>query len=127
MSFPFDPHQGLILVEAELEGSAGIVAVQLALDTAATDTLIGAIPMGHAGYVPSPQQAQVQMATTSGTTQVPVLRVTRFRALGQDRGYFPILCHTLPPGAVVDGVLGLDFVRRQTLKIDFRMGQISLT
>jgi hypothetical protein len=33
----------------------------------------------------------------------------------------------LPPGAGVDGLLGLDFLRGQSLTIDFRSGEITLS
>jgi hypothetical protein len=39
---------------------------------------------------------------------------------------FPIIAHTLPPSATVDGLLGLDFFRGQQLNIDFRRGEITL-
>jgi hypothetical protein len=47
-------------------------------------------------------------------------------ALGQTRTHFPVIAHTLPPSAPVDGVLGLDFFRNQELTIDFRKGMITL-
>jgi hypothetical protein len=53
--------------------------------------------------------------------------VARISSLGQDRTAFPVLAHTLPPSAAVDGVLGLDFLRGHALNIDFRTGQITLT
>ena len=37
-----------------------------------------------------------------------------------------VVCHTLPPSAGVDGLLGLDFLRNSRLTIDFRSGQIVL-
>ena len=49
------------------------------------------------------------------------------RALGQERTNFPLLGHTLPPSASIDGLLGLDFLRGQVLNIDFRQGTISLS
>jgi hypothetical protein len=80
-----------------------------------------------AGYDPALAPVRVQMTTPSGTEFVPLLTVTRLRALGQDRLAFPILGHTLPPRAGVDGLLGLDFLRGRILKIDFRTGNITLT
>ncbi len=38
-----------------------------------------------------------------------------------------VLCHTLPPSATVDGLLGLDFFRGHQLTVDFQTGQITLT
>ena len=52
--------------------------------------------------------------------------LAKISALGQDRIDFPVLAHTLPPGAGVDGLLGLDFFRGQFLTLDFRTGQITL-
>jgi hypothetical protein len=46
--------------------------------------------------------------------------------LGKDRLGLQIIAHTLPSTAVYDGLLGLDFIRGQTLKIDFRTGLIDL-
>jgi hypothetical protein len=46
--------------------------------------------------------------------------------MGQERNHFPVLAHTLPPSASVDGLLGLDFLREQVIQIDFRQGIISL-
>ena len=36
------------------------------------------------------------------------------------------MAHTLPAGALVSGLLGLDFLRDQVLTIDFRAGQVTL-
>ena len=56
----------------------------------------------------------------------PLVTLSRIRGLGQERVDFPVLGHTLPPSADVDGLIGLDFFRHQTLSIDFRTGQITL-
>jgi hypothetical protein len=54
------------------------------------------------------------------------ITLSKIVALGHTRTEFPMLAHTLPPSAGVDGVLGLDFLRGQTLTIDFGNGQINL-
>ena len=58
---------------------------------------------------------------------VPRITLDKIVALGQERTHFPVLGHTLPPSAGIDGLLGLDFVRGQTLTVDFRTGTITLT
>ena len=45
---------------------------------------------------------------------------------GQERVDFAVLGHTLPPSAGVDGLLGLDFLRGQSLTVDFRTGHVTL-
>lgn len=52
--------------------------------------------------------------------------LTRLTALGRHQFGIPVLAYTLPAGASVSGLLGLDFVRGHVLTIDFRAGQITL-
>jgi hypothetical protein len=87
------------------------------------------INLGHliaVGYDPALASDRVQVTTGSGVEYVPRVQVSRFKSLGQERALFPILGHTLPPSATVDGLLGLDFLRGQRLEIDFVRGFVSL-
>ena len=126
MSSGFNPHAGLVLVRGEVFGPSGSIFLRLALDTGATSTMINVGPLATVGYDPSLVPDRVQVTTGSGVEYVPRLQLTRFRALGQERVAFPILSHTLPPSAGVDGLLGLDFLRGQRLEIDFARGLVSL-
>jgi len=127
MSFSFNAHQGLILVDAELAGPLGRGRLRLALDTGATRTLVSTTMLVAAGYDPARAAAQVRITTASGVEYVPYLPVLRLSALGQDRTNFPVVGHTLPPSTTINGLLGLDFLWGQVLTIDFRAGQITLT
>ena len=126
MSTPFNARQGLIVVEVRLFGPAGDRVARLALDTGATATMINQTLLIDLGYDPATAPERVGMTTGSGVEQVPRLPVNRIEALGQERTNLPILCHTLPPSAAIDGPLGLDFLRGQELTINFRTGQITL-
>jgi Aspartyl protease len=127
MSFPFNPQQGLLLVQAVLDGPTGTATLRMALDTGATGTLISSAILVAVGYDPSAAPQRIQVTTGSGVEFVPILPVTRLDALGQQRVGFPVLAHTLPPSAAVDGLIGLDFLRGSLLRIDFRQGQIAVT
>ena len=126
MTFPFDPQQGLIVVPAELWGPSGSVVLRLALDTGATATLVNIAMLVGVGYDPALAPTRVQVTTGSGVEYVPRVTMSRIRALGQERVDFGVLGHTLPPSAGVDGLLGLDFFRDQSVTIDFRAGRIIL-
>lgn len=78
------------------------------------------------GYDPATAPDRFQITTGSGIEFVPRITLNKIAALGQERASFPVLCHTLPPSASVDGLLGLDFFRGRSLTIDFRGGQITL-
>jgi hypothetical protein len=126
MSFAFNPDEGLIRVEAVVEGPTGDIRVSLALDTGAVETVIGDSALRLAGFDPSSAAQQVQATAATGVVSVSRLPVKRLSALGQECFDFPVLAHTLPTSAGVDGLLGLDFIRGKTLKIDFRAGLIDL-
>ena len=79
------------------------------------------------GYDPALSQARVQLTTGSGVEYAPRVTLSRIRGLDQERPDFPVLGHTLPPSAGVDGLIGLDFFRDRNLAVDFRTGQATVT
>jgi predicted aspartyl protease len=127
MSLPFNSQHGLILVSAEVTGPSGNAILRLALDTGATGTTVNTGPLVALGYDPALAPNRVQVTTGSGIEFVPRIPLSRISALGQDRTNFHVLCHTLPPSAGVDGLLGLDFLRGNLLTLDFRNGRMELT
>jgi len=126
MPFSFDPGQALIIVRAEVVGPAASAVLRLALDTGATWTLINTAILVSIGYDPALMPERLQVTTGSGIEFVPRLNLSKISALGQHRADFPVLSHTLPPTAAVDGLLGLDFLRGQIVTIDFQKGSITL-
>ena len=84
-------------------------------------------PLSAIGYDPSLVSERIQVTTGSSVEYVPTLPLSRIVTLGQERQQFPVLCHTLPPSATIDGLLGLDFLRGQELKLDFRKGRLTLS
>jgi predicted aspartyl protease len=100
--------------------------LQWALDTGATSTLINVGMLVAIGYDPALITERIQVTTGSGVEFAPRVVLQRVSALGQERLGFPVLGHTLPPSASVDGLLGLDFFRGLDLAIDFRAGQLRL-
>jgi predicted aspartyl protease len=126
MSFRFDPEQGLIIVRAELWGPGGSGVLRLALDTGATTTVVNIAMLVAIGCDPALAPDRVQVTTGSGIEFAPRLVLNKISALGQERLEFPVLGHTLPPSAGVDGLLGLDFLRGRSLTIDFGAGHATL-
>ena len=120
MSFKFDPTRQLIVVKVRILGPGGDTTIHLALDTGASSTLIGWDALAVVGYQPADAIGQVQMTTGSATQLVPRIRLKQLDALGKRRRALEIIAHTLPTGASVDGLLGLDFIRKSRLTLDFR-------
>lgn len=126
MSYTFDPDTGLVIVYSEVFGPSGSIVLRLALDTGATGTMINVAPLTTVGYDPSLAPDRVQVTTGSGVEYAPRISVNQINALGKSQNQFPILAHTLPPSAGIDGLLGLDFLRGHKLIIDFIEGNISI-
>jgi predicted aspartyl protease len=126
MTTSFDGQQGLVLVPAQITGPSGIAVVRLALDTGATRTLINAGLLVAVGYDPAATLERTEVTTGSGVEFAALVAISKIVAVAQERTDFPVLAHTLPPSAGVDGVLGLDFLRGQVLWIDFRNGRLTL-
>jgi predicted aspartyl protease len=82
MTFSFDPHQGLIMIQAELEGPSGTAILRLAMDTGATGTLINVGMVVSIGYDPSLAPDRVQVTTGSGVEFVPRIKLNKISALG---------------------------------------------
>lgn len=126
MSFPFDPQKGLIVIPTRLYGPNRDTVVRLALDTGATGTMVNWDLVVLLGHDPATISDRIQMTTGSGIEFVPQIKLHKIEALGITHRDFPILCHTLPPSATVDGVLGLDFFRKRKLMVDLYKGLVTV-
>ncbi len=124
MNHPFDPIRGLIVVPTRLRGPIGDTVARLALDTGATRTLVSWQVALSVGYEPATSAKRIEITTGSGVEFAPEIIVDSIEALSQIRESISIVCHTLPPSATVDGVLGLDFLRGKRLEVDFRAGRL---
>ena len=126
MKITFDPIEGLIVIPTRLHGLDTDTIVRLALDTGATGSMINWDVAVLLGYDPASEKERIQVITGSGVEFAPRIVVSKVEALGRSLENFPVLCHTLPPSATVDGLLGLDFFRGLRLVVDLREGIIVL-
>jgi predicted aspartyl protease len=127
LSVAFQSRAGPIIIQAEVAGPVGTFKATMIMDTGATTTSLSLNVLRFVGYDPSTAVRQVQVITGTGVSTVPLLMVNQLSALGQHAIGLTVLARNLPPGAVADGLLGLDFLRGHVLTIDFPLGQISLT
>jgi len=115
------------VLRCRIYGPTGDTYLRLALDTGATSTVVNTALLVAVGYDPGVAPDRVRITTGSGVEFAPRVTMQKFEAAGRARNDFPVLAHTLPPSASVDGLLGLDFLRNHRLTVDFRNGKVSLT
>jgi predicted aspartyl protease len=126
MTTTFNPRQGLIIIPVEIFGPSGSSILRFAVDTGATYTIVSVAMLQAIGYQPELAQQRIPITTGSGQALAPRVMIERIDALEQTRSACHVLGHTLPSNVGIEGLLGLDFFRRQSLNIDFRNGKISL-
>lgn len=127
MSHRFDLQERLIIVPVRLFGPAGDTIVRFALDTGASRTLVNTEVMVLLGHDLAMASDRIEVTTGSGIEFCVRLPVECLESVGRALERFSVLCHTLPPSAQIDGLLGLDFFRGCYLGIDLRNGEITVT
>ncbi len=125
MKVKFNPTNGLIVIPSRIYGVDRDTIARLALDTGATGSMINWDIAVLLGYNPALSEERIRITTGSGIEFVPQIRIEKIEIPGRFVENFPILCHTLPPGATIDGLLGLDFFRGVRLIIDLKSGLIT--
>ncbi len=126
MNTSFNPKRGLIVIPTRLYGLDTDIIVQLALDTGATNSIINWDVAMLLGYDPASSKERIQVTTGSGVEFAPSIMIKKIETLGRTLENFTVLCHTLPPSATVDGLLGLDFFRGLYLSVDLHKGIVTL-
>jgi len=122
----FNPAENHIAVLVRLFGPKGESTARLVLDTGASRTLVNRDIIERLGYTLSAALPTARVATGSRIENMPIIVVNRIAALGRELANLEVLCHNLPTGTTIDGLLGLNFFREQRLTIDFREGLITL-
>jgi len=107
----------MIVVGARLEGPAGSRELRLALDTAATKTLIVPEVMDDVGYSARDGEEFTVIRTTNAAPEPGyTLRVRRFSTLGFEHERFEIHVHDLPDYGI-DGLVGINFLKNYNFTV----------
>jgi predicted aspartyl protease len=96
------------------------------LDTGATRTLLNPVLLTALGYDLALANKRIEMTTGSGVEYAALVDIDAMTALGATKEKLPVLAHSLPPSARVDGLLGVDFFSNRRLIIGFDRGEIEL-
>lgn len=100
--------------------------VVVALDTGASNTSIPTRIASDLGYDLSNPKQVVLLTTGSGIVPTKIITARKLTAIGETVENIDVLCHDLPFGSTIDGVLGLNFLSHFDLNISFSRGIIEL-
>ena len=126
--YQFDPSVNLISLDVQIEGkpSTRPAYLRMGVDTGASFTIIPWHVVESLGYDPAHHSDRIRFMTGSGMDMAPLLTVQAIEVLGVRQRHVPVLCHDLPQRSLVDGLLGLSFLRHCRLAINFPRGVLEL-
>ncbi len=96
----------------------------MAVDTDATYTMIPIEAAVAIGRDPSCSRRRIEITMGSGIEYVSLITVPKFRAFGIEIKNMEVICHNLPTPSPVEGLLGLNFLKKAKLIIDFSQNTI---
>ncbi len=121
----FDTSGELIVVTAWLWGRQGDpLEVEVALDTAASETIIIPEITDALGYSARDGDARTMIRSAVASEPGYLLRVSRFGALGFELSDFRLHVHDLPEGYGIGGLIGLNFLRPFDYKVRSLRGEL---
>ena len=122
----FNPIDELIVLRLTVGGvnANTFRNVFVVLDTGASTTMIPTEVAADLGYdISNPNQ---QIITASGIVLAKRITVRKLTAIGEMVENIDVVCHDLPEGSIIEGLLGLNFLRHFDVNISFSTGTIEL-
>ena len=101
----------LITVLVLVEGPLTSKMVHLVVDSGATTTMISPHTAMAIGCEANLSEKHAPIITASGFVYMPLMKIPLIACLGVEIKNLEIICHQLPAESIVQGVLGLDFLR----------------
>jgi aspartyl protease family protein len=115
----------LLILRAAVGGMGGSVTVlRLLLDTGASYTMLPVEAVEALGCDTHHPLRRVRIVAANGIIVAPVVSVRWLHCLGRRLEEWPVVAHTLPQGAFVDGLLGMDFLTHVKATISVSTGEI---
>jgi len=123
IEFPFDPQDNLIVVPVEVHGESQLITLNMAVDTGATWTIL---PIKTCSIIGAVHQRRISIVTGSRVESAQLMTIPLIKAFGIDITNFKVVAHDLPSSLLVDGLLGMNFLKRVKLTIDFYKNVIKI-
>jgi predicted aspartyl protease len=124
--YPLQKWGNIFLVQAAFGSQDNdlVVTAKLIVDTGASYTVISNRLMRTIAGVNATPLRQENIVTASQRMTAPVIAVPWMNCLGMQIDEFPTVALTLPTNTMVDGLLGVDFMKRCKAVIDIDRAEI---
>lgn len=119
------PYGNLFYTTGTLKGDSEIISCNLLVDTGSTYTILPWEILYNIGCDPTKSREKIRVITASGYVLAPKVKLQWIHSLGSRFEDFQVLCHTMPPTFYVDGILGMDFLKKAKVHFHIFEGQIT--
>jgi len=116
--YPLRVEAGLLIAYVRISAPRGSRLVRLAVDTGATTTLIPPKAALAIGVHPARATVFRETLTASGKELIPIVVLPRVIVFERQLRRVTVACHSLPSESPIDGLLGLDVLKRLNAVID---------
>jgi predicted aspartyl protease len=116
----------LLITKAAIAGPEGIKIVSLLVDTGSSYTIIPVEVLESSGCSPAETKKHLRIVTGSGFIVAPVVQLNWFSTFGVKIDNFSVIAHTIPFSGPIDGLLGMDFLRKVKARIDLENSIIEI-
>lgn len=116
----------LLITKAAIAGPEGIKILSLLVDTGSSYTIIPVEALESCGCSPAKAKKHLRIVTGSGFVVAPVVQLNWFSTLGVKVDNFSVVAHTLPFSGPIDGLLGMDFLRKVKARIDLENSLVEI-
>lgn len=118
----FDNNIGVILVDVFIKNNIIAKKVRMALDTEATYSIITKEVAQSLELQPELSNEKIQIITASETQEAPVLPLEKIRIGKSEVENIKVIVHDLPQQSLIDGLLGLNFLKNFNIHLNFKQG-----
>ncbi|MBC8185219.1 clan AA aspartic protease [candidate division KSB1 bacterium] len=116
----------LLVTKAAVNNKDGTRILNLLIDTGSSYTILPFELLEAIGSNPSLAKEKIRIHTAPGLIIAPAVKVAWFNALGKKIPNFSIVAYTLPFSTIIDGLLGMDFLKTTGAVIDIANNVIEL-
>lgn len=123
----FKPAERIIRVDLTVTSikRGSFRTIVAALDTGAAITSIPLSVALDLGY-DLDNAKEIEIVTGSRVERVKIIKVKEVRAIGESMSDIEVLCHDLPEGSAVDGLLGANFLLEFDVNISYPQGIVEI-
>jgi predicted aspartyl protease len=116
----------LLITKAAIAGPDSVKILSLLVDTGSSYTIVPVEVLESCGCSPAEAKKHLRIVTGSGFVVAPVVQLNWFSTLGIKIDNFSVVAHTLPFSGPIDGLLGMDLLRRIKARIDLENSLIEI-